>query len=55
MRQEDEDCGFRVVHHVEEEARSKRGEGRWTREYRIDYRVERGNKILARLVQEAKA
>ena len=39
-RQKSADCGYWVIHYVEEEARRKRGEGSWTTRYDLPYRVE---------------
>ena len=48
-RQEAADCGWWVLHHVEEEARRKLGEGKWTQACDLKYRVERAQATAAKL------
>ena len=48
-RQVAADCGWWVLHHVEEEARRKRGEGRWTEAYDRTLRVEQVSNMVAKL------
>ena len=48
-RQTAADCGWWVLHHVEEESRRKRGEGKWVYQYDLKYRVSLLQKLKAKL------
>ena len=52
-RQKASDCGYWVVHFIEEEARRQRGEGKWTFAYDVKYRAERLAKITTKLQQSS--
>ena len=48
-RQQASDCGFWVLHHIEEESRRQRGEGAWTQAYDLNHRVELVQGIVKKL------
>ena len=43
------DCGFWVLHHIEEESRRKRGEGRFVLRYNLDYRAQQVVNMVCKL------
>ena len=48
-RQKAADCAWWVLHHMEEEARRKRGEGKWTTRYDLAYRLTQLNGMKEKL------
>ena len=54
LRQAGEECGFYVLHYLEEEARRYRGEGLSVKPLSIKYRVERLQAIIGQLGKPTK-
>ena len=48
-KQDGAECGFWILHFMEEEARRKRGEGKWTCRYNVVYRLELLKGMIAKL------